>query len=111
MKKYILAFSVVALLTTGYSCKNKKDEKATETTTTETKATEPPTTAPVEVSGDETLRKGVTDATKDFPGVNASVNNGVITLTGDIQKDRLPTLMMALNALKPQRIENNLTVK
>ncbi|MES2880566.1 MAG: BON domain-containing protein [Bacteroidota bacterium] len=67
-------------------------------------------TAP-EVSGDATLETGVRDATKDFPGVSASVVNGEITLTGEIQRDRLATLMQSLNGLNAKKINNNLTIK
>lgn len=70
-----------------------------------------PMAAPVEVSGDNTLETGVKDATKDFPGVTATVSNGEITLTGNIKRDRLPTLMQAINSLNPKKINNNLTVK
>jgi hyperosmotically inducible protein len=70
-----------------------------------------PLAAPVEIATDDALDNGVRDALKDYPGVNASVNNGEITLTGQIKRDRLPKLMMALNALRPQKINNNLTVK
>ncbi len=51
------------------------------------------------------------DATKDHPTVKASVNNGVITLTGEIKRDQLAKLMMTLNTLKPKKIENHLTIK
>lgn len=65
----------------------------------------------VEVSTDDALTKGVMDATKDHPTVKASVNNGVITLSGDIKRDKLTKLMMSLNSLKPKKIENQLTIK
>ncbi len=107
MKKYFIRLSLVTLLVAGFSCKNKKDDKATDTTTTTT--TTP--SAPVEISGDETLRQGITDATKDFPGVTASVNDGVITLTGSIEKDRYPTLKQSLDALRPKQVINNLNYK
>lgn len=68
-------------------------------------------TAPVEVSTDDALTKGVMDATKDHPTVKASVNNGVVTLTGEIKRDQLAKLMMTLNTLKPKKIENQLTIK
>ena len=68
-------------------------------------------TAPVEVNSDTTLVQGVKDATKDFPTVNASVNDGVVTLTGSIKRSDLKTLMMSLNTLKPKKIENQLTIK
>ena len=70
-----------------------------------------PTTAPVTIAADDPLTKSVTDATKDYPTVNAAVNNGVITLTGEIKKASLPKLMMALNGLHPKKVDNKLTVK
>jgi osmotically-inducible protein OsmY len=71
----------------------------------------PPPPAPVTVNADDELNKGVMDATKDHPTVKATVNDGVITLTGDIKKDQLQKLMMSLNSLKPKKIENKLTIK
>ena len=70
-----------------------------------------PTAPQVETSSDDTLNKGVSNATKDFPTVKAQVNGGVITLTGEISKSSLVKLMMALNALQPRKIENKLTIK
>ena len=70
-----------------------------------------PTPAPVVVAPVDSLSKGVTDATKDFPGVKAEVKDGVITLTGDIKRSSLPTLIKSLNTLKPKKIENKLTIK
>jgi hypothetical protein len=67
--------------------------------------------APVQVSPDAPLMQGVTDATKDYPGVTATVNDGVITLTGNITRDKLSKLMMSLNTLKPKQILNQLTIK
>jgi osmotically-inducible protein OsmY len=67
--------------------------------------------APVEVSNDDALITGVKDATKDHPTVNASVNNGVVTLTGEIKRDQLQKLMQTLNTLQPKKIENQLTIK
>ncbi|MEO5681474.1 MAG: BON domain-containing protein [Chitinophagaceae bacterium] len=76
-----------------------------------TVAPPPPAPAAVEVTADDPLVKGVTDATKDFPGVKADVKDGVITLTGDIKRSSLPMLMKSLNTLKPKKIENKLTIK
>ena len=70
-----------------------------------------PSTAPVTITADDSLEKAVTDATKDFPTVTASVNDGVITLTGEIKKDGLKKLMAELQALKPKSVDNKLTVK
>lgn len=71
----------------------------------------PPPPAPVVINADSTLIKSVADAAKDFPGVKADVSDGVITLTGDIKRDKLRTLMMSLNTLKPKKIDNKLTIK
>ena len=68
-------------------------------------------TAPVEIAADDPLMSAVRDATKDYPGVTATVADGVITLTGEISKASLPKLMMSLNSLKPRKIENKLTTK
>lgn len=68
-------------------------------------------TAPVQVSTDDALTTGVMDATKDHPTVKASVNNGVVTLTGEIKRDQLQKLMQTLNTLNPAKIENKLTIK
>ena len=95
------------------SCKNKKATTDTTTTTTTTADTSmmAPTPAPVEISSDDALTTNVKDATKDYPGVNVAVNNGELTLTGNITRDKLPKLMMALNDLHPKKINNNLTIK
>ena len=64
--------------------------------------------API-IAADDPLMAGVTDATKDFPTVTATVNDGVITLNGTIEKSKLPMLMQTLMGLNPKNIENNLT--
>ncbi len=60
---------------------------------------------------DDMLNQGLKAAIKDFNTVKAQVNDGVITLTGEINKTSLPKLMMAINTLKPRKIENKLTIK
>ena len=70
-----------------------------------------PPPAPVEINSDSTLTHSVTDATKDFPTVTATVNNGEITLTGSIKRSDLPTLMQSLNSLQAKKINNQLTIK
>ena len=70
--------------------------------------TTPP--APVVIAGDDVLSKNVMDAVKDYPTVVATVNDGVVTLTGEIQKASLQKLMMSLSALNPKQVDNKLTV-
>lgn len=66
---------------------------------------------PVVIETDSVLTKNVADAVKDFSTVKADVNDGVVTLTGEIKKAELITLMQHLSALKPKKIDNKLTVK
>ncbi|MHA4808343.1 BON domain-containing protein [Flavitalea flava] len=71
----------------------------------------PPPPAPVVIAADDPLTKSVADATKDYPGVKATVKDGVVTLTGEIHKAALTRLMMSLHTLKPKKIDNQLTIK
>lgn len=48
----------------------------------------------------DALTKAINDAVKDFPGVKTELKEGVLTLTGEVAKDKLQKLMMGLNALK-----------
>lgn len=108
---YLLAFGMFAFIMG--SCKGKPSQTTTTDTATVAPADNTTTKMPdttVIISADDSLKKMVPDATKDFPGVTASVDQGVITLTGNINRDRLPKLMMALNALHPKKINNNLTI-
>lgn len=106
----ILAIGL-ALTTSVYvsSCKSKPKE--TESTVDTTFVAPAPTPAPVEITADDHLTTGVKDATKDYPGVNATVNDGEITLTGELQRSKLQDLMQTLNSLKPKKINNQLTLK
>jgi hypothetical protein len=110
MKKQFLIFGLALLMAGEYSCKSKKDDKTTDNTTTNT-TNNTPASAPVEISADDELRRGVADATKDFPGVTATVEDGVITLTGTMEKSRYPTLKQSLDALRPKKVVNNITYK
>ncbi|WP_207492818.1 hypothetical protein [Aridibaculum aurantiacum] len=110
-------FKVVAVVfllmtsTSFYACKGKQKDTTDNTTINSTPTTTNTTPAPVEISADDELSKGVKDATKDHPNVTANVNNGEITLTGDIERSKLPGLMQSLNSLRPKKINNNLNIK
>lgn len=67
-------------------------------------------TPPVIVA-DDPLMMSVKDATKDYPGVTATVVDGTVMLTGTIEKAQLPKLMMALNGLGAKSIDNKLVTK
>jgi len=70
----------------------------------------PPPPPPVVPSATETeaaaLTKAVNDAIKDYPGVVATVNNQVLTLTGEVKKADLQKLMMSLNSLKAMGLKS-----
>jgi hypothetical protein len=109
---YFLVFGIFVLFIS--SCKGKSSQTMTNDTATITTPADntvkkmPDTT--VIISADDSLKSMITDATKDFPGVTATVDQGVITLTGNITRDKLPKLMMAVNALHPKKVNNNLTI-
>ncbi|AMR31490.1 hypothetical protein A0256_08655 [Mucilaginibacter sp. PAMC 26640] len=112
MKKYLLkpiVFCALLLSATQFpACKIKpKEVTTTDSVITDTAAK---TAAPVTIAADDELTKNTKDAIKDFPGVTADVNDGEITLTGNITRDRLQKLMMSLNALHPKKVNNNLTI-
>lgn len=72
----------------------------------------PPPVAPVVITADDSLKTAVTDAIKDHPTVQASVTDGVVTLTGEIAKSDLKTLMQKVQSTKPKKVESkSLTVK
>ncbi|MGZ4068554.1 MAG: hypothetical protein ACXVPE_17705, partial [Bacteroidia bacterium] len=101
--------SMTGVLATA--CKSKNKDTTPTTTQTTTTDTTINTTAPVQISPDEALTKGLQDVTKDYPGVTATVNNGEVTLTGTIKRDRLPKLMQSIHALNPKKVNNNLTIQ
>jgi hyperosmotically inducible periplasmic protein len=90
---------------------NVKTVKGVKSVVNNVTVTPPQVNTPVIISPDDTLTTGVNDAIKDFEGVNASVNDGVVTLTGTLKRARLQNLMQALNTLKPKKINNQLTLQ
>ncbi|MEO7315253.1 MAG: BON domain-containing protein [Ginsengibacter sp.] len=86
-----------------------KDVKGVKSVVNNTTVMAPPPPPPAPVTSD--ISQGVTDATKDFPTVTATVNGSEITLTGTLKRSDLPKLMQSLNSLKPTKINNQLTLK
>lgn len=56
---------------------------------------------------DAQINAELANALEGYETVSATVNNGVITLTGDVSDNDLPGLMERLNALQPVEIVNN----
>jgi len=67
--------------------------------------------APDYTALDAAINAGLADALKDHATVTATVQDGIITLTGEIKEKDLPVLMEKLNALNPEQVVNNLTIK
>lgn len=62
-------------------------------------------------STDLTMRTSVQSIITKYPGVQADVSSGVITLRGSIDRDTLQSLMSNLTTLHPEKIDNQLVVK
>lgn len=86
-----------------------KDEKGVESVVNN--ITIPVVEAPVVITSNDILQKGIADAIKNFPTVKAEVKDGIVKLTGEIKKTSLISLMQQISILKPKKIENQLIVK
>lgn len=64
-----------------------------------------PAYVPPVISADDPLISAVKDALKAFPGVSATVKDGIISVTGKIAKADRQKLMMALQALRPKKVD------
>lgn len=65
----------------------------------------------VVVSVDSVLKSKVNDILKGYTGVTADINDGVVTLNGELNRSELPRLMQAINTLQPKKIEQKLLLK
>lgn len=61
--------------------------------------------APPVIAADDPLTTSVNDALTAFPGVTATVNDGTVSLMGQISKADRQKLMMAIQALKPKKVD------
>jgi len=69
-----------------------------------------PPPPPVVISPDDSIKTLATTLLKDYPTLMAEVEDGVITLTGEIKKAELTNAMQALSTLNPKKIVNKATV-
>ena len=109
-----ISLGIVMLASTSnllYSCKDKKKPDVVEPAPAPTEPASVTPTAPVVITADDSLRTKLVDALKDHPGVTATVNNGEITLTGEIRRPVLKPLMLSLQTLRPKNIKNELIIK
>lgn len=108
-KSFFIVFSLIAGLTFS-ACKDKAKETTDTTIETNADSASVSPGAP-EISADSTLATGLKDATKDYPGVTATVSDGEVTLTGTIERDKVPALLQSVNGLNPKKVNNQLTIK
>ncbi|HQV61582.1 MAG: BON domain-containing protein [Chitinophagaceae bacterium] len=62
-------------------------------------------TPPVVITPDDPLTMAVKDATKDFTGITATVKDGIIYVTGELKSADWKKLKMALDGLKPKKVD------
>ncbi|PSL43834.1 BON domain-containing protein [Chitinophaga niastensis] len=62
-------------------------------------------TPQVAITADDALKTGVAAVVKDFPGITADVKDGIISIKGESTAAKWKTLKMALDALKPKRVD------
>ncbi len=79
--------------------------KGVKSVTDNTTVAPPPAPTEPVIAADDPLTKGVNDAIKDFPGVTATVTDGVVALNGEIKSADWKKLKPALDALRPKKID------
>ena len=77
---------------------------------TSTGVTLKPLPTPPPVSPDKTLEGSINEALKkkNITGVTVSVLNGEVTLSGTVDKAKVPEVMMAAQESNPKKVINNL---
>lgn len=67
----------------------------------------------VRVNPDQTISSNITSRlnTEGFKDLRVTVNNGEVTLSGDLKRSDLTKVMQIANEAKPSRVINNLTLK
>ncbi|PVD50698.1 transport-associated protein [Terrimonas sp.] len=110
------------VVTLSGECKDEADKTASENVVKQipgvksvvnnTTIAPPPPPAPVEIAADDPLTKGITDALKDHPTVKATAKDGIITVTGEATSVNWKKIKIALDALKPKKVDaSGLTIK
>jgi hypothetical protein len=70
-----------------------------------------PAAAAVIINSDNDLDKSVGKVVNAYDGVSATVVGGVVTLSGEIKRNELQPLIQSIQELKPQKVDNKLTIK
>lgn len=67
--------------------------------------------APDYTALDEAINASLPEILKDYPKLSATVQDGVVTLTGEAKQADIDSVMQKISALNPVEIVNNATVK
>lgn len=86
-----------------------RDVKGVTSVTNHIYVTPPP--PPVAINDDAAIRSSISTVVQKYPGVTADVQNGAVTLRGNIKRDNLQKLMMAVNEANIKNVNNQLTIK
>jgi hyperosmotically inducible protein len=66
---------------------------------------------PIIINPDQAIIDAMNTILTNYNGVTGVVSEGEITLTGEINRSDLQTLMQALNSINPKKINNQLVIK
>ena len=110
------------VVTLSGTCPDESCKHTSETTAKETKGVKevvnniiisaPPAPAPTaESTSTDTLQTSLNSLLSAYKSVKGTVQDGVITLSGEIKRSDLTTLMQSVNELKPKKVVNNLQIK
>jgi hypothetical protein len=75
------------------------------------RANQEPAAAAVVINPDTELDKSVHKVVDAYDGVSVTVVGGVVTLSGEIKRDKLQPLMQSIQELKPKKVDNKLIIK
>lgn len=75
------------------------------------RANQEPAAAAVVINPDTELDKSIHKVVDAYDGVSATVVGGVVTLSGEIKRDKLQPLMQSIQELKPKKVDNKLIIK
>jgi len=110
------------VVTLSGTCPDESCKHSSETAARETKGVKdvvnnitisaPPAPTPtVDITSTDTLQTSLNSLLSAYKTVKGTVNDGVITLTGEIKRAQLTPSMQSVNELKPKRVVNNLQIK
>ena len=108
------------VVTLSGTCPDESCKHTSETSAKETKGVKEvinniiistPPAPTVEITASDTLQTSLNSLLSAYKTVKGTVQDGVITLTGEIKRSELTPLMQSVNELKPKRVVNNLQIK